>query len=152
MKLSKGQVLSSREISRIFEVCTNRGIRYKGSLKTKIQHVVLIATFEKSPEDLIRNPYNDKKIDGKLLYAGEGRYGNQKMNRGNLVLKKQMKENYPLYVFEKKAPGNYVFLGQYKVSHVKREFQTDLNGEKRKVFVFELFEVAAFPVLETHLF
>jgi 5-methylcytosine-specific restriction protein A len=143
MKLLKGQALSNKEISRIFDVCTNKGIRYKGSLKTKIQHVVLIATFEKSPEDLIRNPYNDRKIDGKLLYTGEGRYGNQKMNRGNLVLKRQMKENYPLYVFEKKAPGNFVFLGQYKVLRVKKRFQADLNGEKRKVFAFELSEVTA---------
>lgn len=109
MNLKIGQMLSNKDISRMFNVCVQRGIRYSGSLRTEIQHVVLITALHKTPEDIIRNPYNDRKIGDKLLYTGEGRYGNQKMNRGNLVLKRQMEKNYPIYVFEKKSPGKYVF-------------------------------------------
>lgn len=138
MNLKIDQVLTNKDISRMFNVCVQRGIRYNGSLRTEIQHVVLITALYKTPEDIIRNPYNDRKTGDKLLYTGEGRYGNQKMNRGNLVLKQQMEKNYPIYVFEKKSPGKYVFLGRYKVFSVRNEIQNDSRGEKRQVFVFEL--------------
>jgi len=95
MNLKVGQVLTNTDISRIFNVCAQRGIRYSGSLRTEIQHVVLITALHKTPEDLIKNPYNDRKIGDKLLYTGEGRYGDQKMNRGNLVLKRQTKRAIP---------------------------------------------------------
>jgi len=138
MNLKVGQVLTNTDISRIFNVCAQRGIRYSGSLRTEIQHVVLITALHKTPEDLIKNPYNDRKIGDKLLYTGEGRYGDQKMNRGNLVLKRQTEKSYPIYVFEKKSPGKYVFMSKYKVVLVRNEVQTDSHGEKRQVFVFEL--------------
>jgi len=138
VRLKVGQTLGNREISRMFNVCVQRGIRYSGSLRTRIQHVVLITALHKTPEDLTKNPYNDRKIGDRLLYTGEGRYGTQKMNRGNLVLKQQMEKNYPVYVFEKKSPGKYVFLGKCKVLSVRNEIQNDSRGKERRVFVFEL--------------
>ncbi|MEM2972006.1 MAG: YDG/SRA domain-containing protein [Candidatus Bathyarchaeia archaeon] len=138
MKLEIGQVLSNRDISRIFDVCVQRGIRYSGSLRTGIKHVVLITVLHKTSEDLTRIPYEDRKIGDRLLYTGEGRHGNQKMSRGNLVLKQQMEKGYPIYVFEKKSPGRYAFLGEYKVVSWWDEFQEDSQGKKRRVFMFEL--------------
>ena len=90
--LKAGQTFSNRDISRMFDVCAQRGIRYSGCLRSGINHVVLITAFHKTPEDLIRNPYEDRKIDTRLLYADEGRYGDQKMERGNMVLKQQMEK------------------------------------------------------------
>ena len=138
MHLKAGQMLSNKDISRIFNVCAQRGIRYSGSLRSKIRHVVLITAFHKTPEDLVRNPYQDRKADNKLLYTGEGRRGDQRMQRGNLVLKQQMEKKYPIYVFEKKSPGKYVYLGRYKVLSVQTEIQKDSRGVERKVFLFEL--------------
>jgi len=60
------------------------------------------------------------------------------MERGNMVLKQQMEKNYPIYVFEKKSPGKYVFLGTYKVISVQNEIQKDAHEKERKVFLFEL--------------
>jgi 5-methylcytosine-specific restriction protein A len=122
----------------MFNVCAQRGIRYNGSLRTRINHVVLITALQKTPEDLIQNPYNDRRIGNRLLYTGEGRCGDQKMNKGNLVLKQQIEKKYPLYVFEKKSPGKYVFLGQYKVLSLREEIQKDSQGKDRCVFLFEL--------------
>jgi 5-methylcytosine-specific restriction protein A len=141
VSLKEGQILTNREISRIFDVCACRGIRYKGSIKSRICHIVLIAAFNKMPEDSVRNPYHDRKIDDRIIYTGEGRRGDQKMIRGNLVLVRQMQENFPLYLLEKKSPGKYVFLGRYKVINVKNEIQRDSDGEERKVFIFELAKV-----------
>jgi len=138
VRLKVGQILSSREISRVFDVCVHRGIRYSGSLQTGIRHVVLITALHKTREDLTRNPYNDRRFGDRLWYTGEGRYENQKMNRGNLVLKQQMEKKYPIYVFEKKSPGRYLSLGEFKVLSVQKEIQKDLQGMKREVFVFEL--------------
>ena len=73
-----------------------------------------------------------------LFYTGEGRVGNQKMDRGNLALKRQMDEGYPVFAFKKKGPGRYMFLGQYTVSAVMEEKQPDVKGLERKVFLFKL--------------
>ncbi len=133
-----GQTVTNRYISEMFNVCAQRGIRYSGSLKTGIKHVVLITALHKTPEDLIRNPYKDRKINNRLLYTGEGRFGDQKMERGNWVLKQQMEKKYPLYVFEKKSPGKYVFLGPFRVLSVQEEIQKDSHGRERRVFLYEL--------------
>ena len=138
MKLKIGQTLTNREISRLFNVCAQRGIRYSGSLKTEIKHVVLITALQKTLEEHVRNPYRDRKTGKCLLYTGEGRVGNQKMERGNLVLKRQIEERYPVYVLERKTPGKYLFLGRYNVIAVKREAQQDAHGKKRSVFLFKL--------------
>ncbi|MBS7643199.1 hypothetical protein KEJ26_01200 [Candidatus Bathyarchaeota archaeon] len=107
-------------------------------MKSKIDHVVLIATFQKMFEDPRRNPYEDRKIGNKLFYTGEGRYGDQKMRGGNLVLKQSREKKYPIYVFEKKSPGRYAFLGRYRVLSVQTELQKDSCGAERKVFLFRL--------------
>jgi len=92
MHLKVGQTFSNKDVSRMFDVCAQRGIRYSRSLRSKVNHVVLITAFHKTPEDLVRNPYEDRKTDTRLLYTGEGRYGDQKMERGNMVLKQQMEK------------------------------------------------------------
>jgi 5-methylcytosine-specific restriction protein A len=138
LHLKVGKTLSNKELSRMFNVSVQRGIRYSGSLNSKIHHVVLIATFQKIFEDLKRNPYEDRKIGNQLLYTGEGRYGDQKMRGGNLVLKQSLEEKYPIYVFEKKSPGRYAFLGRYKVLSVQTGLQKDSRGAERKVFLFKL--------------
>jgi 5-methylcytosine-specific restriction protein A len=138
MLLKCGDVLSNREISRVFGVCAQRGIRYSGSLHERIRHIVLITVLQKTPEECINNPYNDRVEGEFLFYTGEGRVGNQKMDRGNLALKRQMDEGYPVFAFEKKGPGRYMFLGQYTVSAVMEEKQPDVKGLERKVFLFKL--------------
>jgi len=143
MLLKYGDVLSNREISRIFGVCAQRGIRYSGSLNDGIRHVVLITVLHKTPEESLRNPYNDRLEGDILLYTGEGRIGNQKMVRGNLVLKRQKLEGYPVFVFEKKTPGIYMFLGQYSVLSVREGIQSDIRGQNRKVFIYNLKRVSA---------
>jgi len=106
---------------------------------SKVNHVVLIMAPHKTCQDLVTNPYQDRKIgEDRILYTGEGRFGDQKMTRGNLVLRQQMEKSYPIYVFKKKSPGRYVFLGQYKVLSVQNETQKDSEGEERLVFLFEL--------------
>ncbi|MEM3788702.1 MAG: YDG/SRA domain-containing protein [Candidatus Bathyarchaeia archaeon] len=138
-----GDVLSNREISRIFGVCAQRGIRYSGSLQEGIKHIVLVTVLHKTPEESLRNPYNDRLVGDILFYTGEGRVGNQKMEKGNLALKRQMTKGHPIFVFEKKAPGKYMFLGQYSVLSVHVEFQPDIKGQKRKAFLYKLKRVSA---------
>jgi len=138
--LKRGETLHINTISRIFGTRVRRGITYCGSLRRGIRHVILIATFQKNPEDVI--PYRDRARDKFLFYTGEGLVGNQKMERGNLVLKKQIKDGFPVFVFEKKEPGKYVFLGEFKVLGVRRETQPDIKGQKRKVFLFKLKRVS----------
>lgn len=143
MLLKCGDILSNLEISKVFGVCAQRGIRYNGNLTKAIRHVVLITVLHKTPEESVRNPYQDRMDGNFLFYTGEGRVGAQKMERGNLVLKKQIIERYPIFVFEKKTPGRYVFLGQYCVLSVRRGIQPDIKGQKREVFLYKLKRVSA---------
>jgi len=142
MLLKAGDVFSNWEISRVFNVCTRRGIRYSRSLKTGVNHVVLTTVLNKTPEESIENPYNDRFEGESLLYTGEGRVGDQQMTRGNLALKMQMEKHFPIFVFEKKAPGKYVFLGRYNVVSVETEKQCDVHGKLRNVFIFKLEKVS----------
>ncbi|MEM2947037.1 MAG: YDG/SRA domain-containing protein, partial [Candidatus Bathyarchaeia archaeon] len=125
-----------------------RGIRYNGNLQKGIRHVVLITILHKTPEESLRNPYYDRLEGNVLLYTGEGRVGTQKMVRGNLVLKRQMTEGYPVFVFEKKSPGKYMFLGRYNVFSVNVEIQPDIKGREREVFVFKLKRTSKLVLLE----
>lgn len=138
MLLKFGDILSNREISKIFNVCTRRGIRYSGSLREGIKHVVLITVLDKMPEESVQNPYNDRMEGKYLFYTGEGRFGNQEMRRGNFALKLQMERHYPIFVFEKKTPGRYMFLGRYNVISMQKEIQRDVKGDRRSVFVYKL--------------
>jgi len=147
--LKAGDVLSNLEISRFFDVCTRRGIRYSGNLKTGVRHVVLITVLDKTPEESLENPYRDRFEGHLLVYTGEGRVGDQQMTRGNLILKMQMEKGFPVYVFEKKSPGRYVFLGRFNVEGFQTEQQPDVRGKTRKVFVFTLRRVADFTLLST---
>jgi len=52
----------------MFEVYAQRGIRYRASLKTEIKNVVLITALDKTPEDLIRNPYKDSKSTADFIH------------------------------------------------------------------------------------
>jgi len=149
MLLKAGDVLSNRQISRVFNVCTRRGIRYSGNLRTGINHVVLTTVLNKTPEEMVENPYNDRFIGESLLYTGEGRFGDQQMTRGNLALKMQMEKHFPIFVFEKKAPGKYMFLGQYNVVSVETEKQCDAHGKIRNVFIFKLEKVSNSTTLQT---
>lgn len=147
MLLKAGDVLSNRKISRIFNVCMRRGIRYSGNLKTGISYVVLTTVLNKTPEERIENPYNDRFEGENLLYTGEGRFGDQQMTRGNLALKIQMEKRFPIFVFKKEAPGKYMFLGLYNVVAVQTEKQLDVHGKSRNVFIFKLEKVSSFALL-----
>jgi len=142
MLIKAGDVLSNMEISRLFNVCTRRGIRYSGNLKSGIRHVVLTTVLNKTPEESLENPYNDRFEGEILLYTGEGRVGNQQMHRGNLVLKMQMEKGFPIFVFEKKSPGRYMFLGGFKVESMQTERQPDIEGKERTVFIFKLRKIS----------
>ncbi|MCS7113981.1 MAG: YDG/SRA domain-containing protein [Nitrososphaerota archaeon] len=107
----------------------------------------MITVLHKTLEEKIENPYNDRMSERCLLYTGEGRVGNQKMERGNLALKMQMEKKYPVYVFEKKTPGRYMFLGQFDVKSVHEENQPDANGSERKVYLFKLEMVSDLAIL-----
>jgi len=147
MLLKAGDFLSNRDISRIFNVCTRRGIRYSGNLRTNIHHVVLTTVLSKTPEESVENPYNDRFEGESLLYTGEGRLGDQQMTRGNLALKMQIEKRFPIYVFQKRSPGKYMFLGQYNVVSVQTEKQYDVHGTLRNVFIFKLEKVSDFAPL-----
>jgi len=58
------------------------------------------------------------------------------MSIGNLALKQQTEKNYPVYVFEKKCPGKYVFLGEYKVLSLWNEIQNDSKGRRRQITAY----------------
>lgn len=141
--LKRGDFLEAGHIYKLLRANPRRGISYSGSLHRGIKHMVLITVLRKTAEETVNNPYNDRIKGDLLFYTGEGLVGNQEMKRGNLALKNQSKNKYPILVFEKKKPGRYMFLGRYRVLGVTTEMQRDINGQKRKVFLFKLRRVSS---------
>ena len=127
-----GQLYENHRISKDFRVGTHGGIRYAGSHREGIKHAVIV--FGEMPE----TPYQPRWTGSKLIFTGEGLRGDQKLSKGNLVLFKQLREDFPLYAFRKVRKNQYRYLGRMKVVNFGREVQKDLDGQDRTVLTFEL--------------
>ncbi len=127
-----GQIYENRRISRDFRVGTQGGIRYAGSHRGRIRHAVIV--FGEMPD----TPHQPRWTGRRLIFTGEGLRGDQKLSKGNLVLFKQLKEDFSLYAFRKVGKNQYRYLGRMKVVGYGREVQRDLEGKDRTVLTFEL--------------
>ena len=131
MPLTPGREYSNQQMADTLQVSTQGGIRYGGSLKTRIR-VAAICTGGSG------SPYRDRWIGSNLVYTGEGLRGDQRLHRGNLVLVRQMSQRFPLHAFEKLATNTYRYVGLMNVFNYGQEKQVDADGRQRNVYIFEL--------------
>jgi len=76
--------------------------------------------------------------ENEFLYTGEGQLGDMDLARGNLAIHDHRANRKELHLFERRARGQYEYLGQFEYSgHSLKEGQ-DMAGRRRQTIVFRL--------------
>ncbi len=85
--------------------------------------------------------YKDKFEGGIFYYTGEGQRGDMEFIKGNKAIRNSDKNGEEIYLFkyDTKYPRGYVeFMGQMVYKNYSFQQGHDLDGNPRKLIVFEL--------------
>lgn len=127
-------VFTNGQLSDVFGVSNSGGIRYSGSAADP-QLVVFISGGSNLKSSI---PYRDRWEGDRFHYTGEGLRGDQTLTRGNLALKSSAENGCPVFGFEKLGPDRYKYLGRFRVVEIGEETQPDVDGNDRRVYVFQM--------------
>ena len=128
-EISSGQTLSNKEICNIF-LCSPQGGMRKSS---RTNSLLLISDHTKSL-------YEDRWIEDVFHYTGMGQEGDQDLHfMQNKTLHESLDSGIDVFLFEVFKPNEYIFQGEVKLAGKPyQETQLDINGNKRKVWMFPL--------------
>jgi 5-methylcytosine-specific restriction protein A len=84
--------------------------------------------------------YSDSRIKDRVKYTGMGKSGHMELDYAqNKTLKESSYNGVNVFMFEVNKPGEYAYMGKVILDgEPHQEFQTDINGIKRKVWIFPL--------------
>ena len=124
-----GDVITNGQLSDMFKVGNMGGMRRSKATNT----LVLIS-------DNTKGLYHDQWHDGRLLYTGMGKVGDQALEGNqNKTLAESNINGVKVYLFEVNTPGQYTFSGRVKLADEPYQAtQPDDNGNARKVWMFPL--------------
>lgn len=127
--LSIGEVITNGRLSDMFKVGNMGGMRRSKTTGT----LVLIS-------DNTKGLYHDHWHEGRLLYTGMGKVGDQVLEGNqNKTLAESETNGVKVYLFEVNEPGKYTFSGRVKLAGSPYQTnQRDDNGKDRKVWIFPL--------------
>ena len=131
MQLEFGEIYKRKELHDHF-----RGNRQSGiSAPAKLPIIFLINS---SGGD--ENGYEDGWMEDKknYLYSGEGRYGDQKLTRGNLQICEHVQRGKRLYLFEETTDTYIKLIGEfYFIDYIESQ-GLDSNKKNRLIYQFIL--------------
>lgn len=125
-----GERYTNIDLMNMFHCKNSGGIRYSKETKT----LILITNGT-------QKVYKDTICNGEILYVGEGLRGDQDIVRGNKLLYKARvsDEDVQDILFFESDCGVYTFYGHAYVNRPPyQEYQNDINGQSRKVWIFPL--------------
>ena len=135
-KLAREPILTYQQVEAEF------GIRISGfgrGINLTDSTVVLISSIKKGGGYFV---YHDKwTADGDYIYSGEGRVGDQSMNKGNLAIKNAARDGKTIHLFVKFSPKEYYYQGVFVLVDYTYEDDKDENGDIRKEYKFRLRKV-----------
>jgi len=128
-ELEIGEILTEEQLMKIFRVSGQRGM-----LKSNSTYSLSLIVSEDN------DIYSDSSIrDGKIIYTGEGRIGDQKLEGNNYSLAHSEELELPVYLFTKNKDKKYIFEGRVYLDD--KPYQTDEKDKLkniRKVWKFPL--------------
>jgi mutator protein MutT len=130
-ELEKGRSYKNVDISRIFLVSTQGGMR-----KSKRANSLILFALHNT-----NNPYEDKwGQDGIMHYTGMGLTGDQSVDyRRNKTLAESRQSGIDVHLFESFESNEYIYRGQVELaSGPYYESQKDEDGHNRQVVKFPL--------------
>lgn len=127
--ISIGETISNGLLSEIFKVGNMGGMRRSKSTGT----LVLIS-------DNTKGLYQDQWHEGRLLYTGMGKVGDQTLEGNqNKTLAESNTNGVDVHLFEVHKAGKYTYAGRVRLADLPyQEVQPDDNGHDRKVWIFPL--------------
>lgn len=99
--------------------------------------IILISSIiKKSKENFV---YHDVWTpDGDFIYSGEGKKGDQQLNRGNKALADTKSNNKEIHLFIKFSSAEYYYQGVFELVDYTYEDDRDEKGNVRKEYKFRL--------------
>ena len=99
-------------------------------------NIVLISVISKDHGFFV---YHDHWTpEGNYIYSGEGKKGDQSLNRGNLAIVNAKAEHKTLHLFVKFSPQQYYYQGIFELIDYTYEDDFGEDGKIRKEFKFRL--------------
>ena len=131
MQLKFGEIYKRRELHDHFGGNRQSGI----SASAKFPVIFLINS---SGGD--ENGYEDGWMEDKknYLYSGEGRYGDQKLTRGNLQICQHVQRGKRIYLFEETTDTYIKLIGEFYFIDYKESQGLDFNNQNRLIYQFIL--------------
>ncbi len=126
--LEIGTKLTNDQMMKVFHVGQSGGIRKS---KTTKSICIIIRHHESLYED---------RWDGDILfYTGQGKIGDQKLEKFNLGLYNAKKDGFKIYLLEGYQDNEYYYMGEMElIEDLSFENQLDGNGNWREVIIFPL--------------
>lgn len=116
-KLNIGEIFSRKQLMEMFKISGQSGI-----MKTNTLNCLVLITDENN------GIYADSGIvNGSILYTGEGKNGDQQLDKNNKSIYESRGTKLPMYLFSKDKDKNYIFEG--KVELYDEPYQVTEKGE-----------------------
>lgn len=124
-----GEIISNNKLVSIFKCGNMGGMRRSYATNS----LVLIM-------DHTKGFYRDTRNRDKVKYTGMGKTGYMELNYAqNRTLNESRTNGIDVFMFEVTNPGEYSFLGKVVLDgDPYQEFQTDVNENRRRVWIFPL--------------
>lgn len=123
--------LTKIEVERKYGV--NLGFYTRG-INVTSKNIVLISVVKKNNDGFV---YHDCWVDeGVYSYSGEGKYGDQKFEKGNLALKNAGITGKDIYLLVKFSTDEYYDKGKFGLIDYRFEIEKDADGNPRKEIKF----------------
>lgn len=143
---SVGELYSSAEIQRSLQVGNAGGVRVCLTPHGTVTRAVIMTSLLDTKQ-VKENPYHDRIEEDVLVYTGAGREGNQSLGGINKRIPQQTTLMFPIYCFEivgsrrdkRLGPKRWRFLGFLEYLRHYPDFQIDVHGSVRQVWLFEFF-------------
>ena len=132
------------EIQKLLKVGNAGGVRACLTSEGVAVRVVVMTSLLDTKQ-IKENPYHDRIEGDILVYTGAGREGNQSLGGINKRIPQQINLMFPIYCFEiiwsrrnkKIGPKRWRFLGLLEYLKHYPDFQIDVHGSMRQVWLFE---------------
>ena len=118
------------------------GGQRQGGISTPARHdFVMLFTGEQGR----RYGYlDDWTEEGLFLFTGEGQHGDMSFVRGNAAIRDHAAKRKDLHLFEYVRRGYVRYVGQMVCTGFREPRRADIDGNSRRVIIFELMPVNAF--------
>lgn len=124
------------EVYRRSDIHDKYGGQQQGGISTPKEYpFIMLFTGETGEQYGYRDGF---QTDGSYWYTGEGQIGDMQYVRGNRAILESNKDNEMIHLFEYVETGMVRYVGEVSYLNHHEKKGPDLNGDLRRIIIFEL--------------